>query len=36
LELGLSYNFTVNRSSRDQFSYESQLAGPALTLKAKF
>jgi Putative beta-barrel porin 2 len=36
VELGLSYNFTVNRSSRDQFSYESQLAGPALTLKAKF
>jgi hypothetical protein len=35
-ELSLSYNFTVNRSSLDQFDYDSQLTGPSIGLKVKF
>jgi len=36
LELGLSYNYTVNRSNYDAFSFNSQLAGPSLAARIRF
>ncbi len=36
LELAASYNYTLNRSSLSQFSYDSQLAGPSVSLKVRF
>lgn len=36
LEISASYNYTFNNSSKDAFDYQTQLAGPAITLRAKF
>lgn len=36
LELAVSWNYSLNRSNYDVFSYDSQLVGPAVSLKAKF
>ena len=36
LEMDLGYTFTVNRSNVSSFSYDTQLAGPSVSLKAKF
>jgi len=36
LEMALGYTFTVNRSNVDSFSYDTQLTGPSVSLKAKF
>jgi hypothetical protein len=35
-EASLGYYFTLNESNYDVFSYESQLAGPALAVKYRF
>jgi hypothetical protein len=35
-EASLGYYFTVNESNIELFSYESQLAGPALAVRFKF
>jgi hypothetical protein len=36
LELAVSWNYTLNRSNIDVFSYDAQIAGPSISLKAKF
>jgi hypothetical protein len=36
LELAVSWNYSLNRSNIDVFSYDAQLVGPAVSLKAKF
>lgn len=36
LEVALSWNYTLNRSNYDVFSYDAQLAGPSISVKAKF
>jgi hypothetical protein len=36
MELALSWNYSLNRSTNDIFSYNAQLVGPSLSLKAKF
>lgn len=35
-DISASYNYTKNNSNKPAFEYHSQLAGPSLTLKAKF
>ncbi len=35
-DISASYNYTKNNSNKPDFEYHSQLAGPSLTLKAKF
>jgi len=36
LEVAASWNYTLNRSNIDVFSYDAQLAGPSISVKAKF
>lgn len=36
LEVALGYTYTANRSNVTAFSYDTQLVGPSVTLKAKF
>jgi hypothetical protein len=36
LEFALSWNYTLNRSNIDVFSYDSQITGPSISVKAKF
>ncbi|WP_166443054.1 TonB-dependent receptor [Phragmitibacter flavus] len=36
LELSAHYNYAINRSSRDVFDYETQIAGPSIALKFRF
>ncbi len=36
LEVAASWNYTLNRSNIDVFSYDAQLAGPSISIKAKF
>ncbi len=36
LEFSAGYNFTLNESNYDVFSYESHLAGPTVAVKVKF
>jgi len=35
-EIAASYNYTLNRSNRSEFDYDSQLAGPSITAKIRF
>ena len=36
MELAASWNYTLNRSNKDLFTYDTMLTGPSLALKMKF
>lgn len=36
MDLVASWNYTLNRSNKPAFDYDTQLAGPALSIKARF